>query len=475
MSKGPFVIGLVVVVAAIAWFAFRSGITLPSPTTTATPTATATNEITPEPAEAVDFSLTVPEGFAISVFAKDLPGARVMVTDKLGNMWVSQTSEGTVSLLEIQNGKVIHQSVVFKNLKNPHGLALDPDDPFDLYIAEENKISVARIYSDSNLEKIIDLAGGGRHVTRTIGFGQDKRLYVSIGSSCDVCQEANEQRAKIFSLNKDGSDFKEVARGLRNSVFFRWHPTTGQLWATDMGRDGLGDDLPPDEVNIIQAGKNYGWPNCFGKNIHDTKFDKNTYIRNPCLEPFETESYINLQAHAAPLGLAFLTSTGWPAEYRDDLLVALHGSSQIDKLVGYKIVRYKLNSQGAVENQDDFITGWLDADGKTIHGRPVDILAQQNGILYISDDKAGVIYRVQYTKPSAAGPTQKPTAGGPCYVGGCSSQICSDQKGMVSTCEFKTEYACYRTAECEHQANSQCGWTMTTDLRTCLERSRLES
>ncbi len=167
-----------------------------------------------------------------------------------------------------------------------------------------------------------------------------------------------------------------------------------------MGRDLLGDNIPPDEINIIEEGKNYGWPICYGKNIHDDQFDKNTYIRNPCMEPFETPSSIDLQAHSAPLGLAFFPEEGWPEEYWHDLLVAYHGSWNRTEPTGYKIVRMRLDNEGKYEATEDFITGWLNGKNEAL-GRPVDILIQPGGLMYISDDKAGVIYRITYREKAS--------------------------------------------------------------------------
>lgn len=354
----------------------------------------------PPPQDIADIFLSaplqLPEGFEISIFARDIPNARVMAFDPFGNMWVSQPKEGIISLLVVTNGKVTARKEMLKNLKNPHGLVFDYQDPYVLYFAEENKISKVRTYSGTEVEKLADLSGGGRHTTRTIKFGPDGRLYVSIGSSCDVCHEENQQRGKIFSMNKDGSDFKEYAKGLRNAVFFTWSEVDGRMFATDMGRDMLGDDLPPDEINIIEKGQNYGWPVCYGKNIHDTDFDKNTYIRNPCMLPFEQPSYIDLPAHVAPLGLAFVPEEGWPEEYWYNLLVAYHGSWNRSAPVGYKVARIKLNAKGEFLGEEDFITGWLTEDNTAL-GRPVDIITQVGGVMYISDDKAGVIYKVVYT------------------------------------------------------------------------------
>src|SRR3989344_4279703 len=250
------------------------------------------NDIPPEPSNNTSPSLPgfkVPEGFSLNIFAKNIPGARVMALDGFGNMWVSQTNEGTITTLYIKDGVVKDQHVVFKNLDKPHGLVIDNNF---LYFAEETKITRVALYSDDSGQKIADLPEGGSHFTRTLLVGPDDRLYVSIGSTCHVCQEKDERLGSIYSMKKDGSDFKQVARGLRNSVFMATNPVDGKIYATEMGRDNLGDNVPPDEINIIGEGnpsislgvKNFGWPICYGKNIHDTDFDTKTYIRNPCME-----------------------------------------------------------------------------------------------------------------------------------------------------------------------------------------------
>lgn len=334
--------------------------------------------------------LKLPEGFSISIFARNLPGARVTAWAR-GKMYVSQTSEGKISVLEMADGKVKSQAAFLSGLKRPHGLAVDNSNE-NLYFAEENKISRYN-FAGQKTAKIADLPSGNGHFTRTIAFGPDGRLYVSIGSSCNACTEEDGRRAKIFSLNPDGSDFKEHARGLRNSVFFTWSYVDGKMWATDNGRDLLGDNLPPDEINVIEAGKNYGWPTCYGQNIHDTNFDKNTYIRNPCMEPFEIPAKVDLQAHSAPLGLTFVPEEGWSEKYWYDLIVAFHGSWNRTSPTGYKLVRIMLDDKGNYQGTEDFITGWLTGDNRVL-GRPVEVRAEPGGVLYITDDKAGVIYRV---------------------------------------------------------------------------------
>ncbi len=345
---------------------------------------------------------TVPEGFSLSVFAKDLPGARVMAWDSAGDMWVSQTSKGVISIVDLEDGKIDRQHEVFRNLTRPHGMVIDGNW---MYFAEETKVTRVALNSGDTGQKIADLPkGGGGHFTRSLLMGTDERIYVSIGSTCNVCDEGDPRHAAIYSMKSDGTDFKQVAKGLRNAVFMTMSPT-GKIFVTEMGRDNLGDNVPPDEINVIpsassgQVVTNFGWPICYGKNIHDDQFDKKTYIRNPCMEPFENESFVDLQAHSAPLGLAFVPSA-W-GEYAGDLLVAYHGSWNRSVPTGYKVVRLDLDANGNyLATHDfisDFILGWIPAgadEGDDATGRPVDLKFHDNA-LYISDDKGGVIYKLQ--------------------------------------------------------------------------------
>ena len=355
--------------------------------------------------------LKLPPGFSIEVFAKDLPGARVMALDHNANLWVTQTSQNKITQLFVGNGKSGRQEYTRfgegKDFRRPHGIVFNRNK---LYLAEEDRVSIILLETEqSESRTIINLPTGGHHTTRTLGFGPDGRLYVSIGSSCNVCNEKDPRRAAIYVVDIENKKLIPYASGLRNSVFFTWSYVDGKMWATEMGRDMLGDDLPPDEINIValpppltppRAGgekvvPDFGWPICYGKNIHDSVFDKNQYIRDPCAD--RVPSYIDLPAHSAPLGLAFIPEEGWPEEYWYDLLVAFHGSWNRSEPTGYKVVRFPLNSQGQPEGEpEDFISGWLQKDGTAL-GRPVDIIAQPGGVLYISDDKAGVIYKATYS------------------------------------------------------------------------------
>jgi glucose/arabinose dehydrogenase len=276
-------------------------------------------------------------------------------------------------------------------LLNPNNI--DYNDGW-FYIGEENRVirvreTAGHIANMSTLQVLIDnLPSGQGHFTRTV-LVHNNSLFISIGSSCNVCHEADARRATIQKCSLNGSNCTLFARGLRNSVGMEAGPN-GAIYATDNGRDYLGDDLPPDEINLIEEGNNYGWPICYGKNIHDTQFDNNTYIRNPCMEPFESESLVDLQAHSAPLGLAFYNATSFLQQYQGKLFVAFHGSWNRMVPTGYKVVAVDTNTYEV----SDFAAGWLTTAG--VAGRPVDVLISYDGSLLVSDDYAGKIYRITY-------------------------------------------------------------------------------
>lgn len=352
--------------------------------------------------------LAVPSGFVISVFADGLDGPRVLARDPSGNLIVSLTRAGKIVALPDDNmdGVADREVTVIDGLKRPHGLLFrcsksdsGVGEKCLLYVAEEGTLSeyqydveTSRAFGRREIARLPTVGGG--HFTRTLlEDPRSERLLVSVGSSCNVCVEDDPRRAAILSTSVDDGALDIYARGLRNAVFMATHPTRGEVFVTENGRDLLGDDVPPDEVNVIREGSNYGWPTCYGKNVHDTDFDRNTYIRNPCMEPFEVPSHIDIPAHSAPLGLVFVPEGGWPKDYWLDLIVAYHGSWNRSEKTGYKLVRLKLDEQGNFQGAEDFITGWLTEEGGVI-GRPVDVRIEEGGVMYITDDHAGVVYVV---------------------------------------------------------------------------------
>ena len=293
-----------------------------------------------------------------------------------------------------RDGEVDEVRTVLSGLSNlPHGLAFH--DGY-LYLAEELVVSRYLYRGNGDLgsrEVIVDNLPprpdppGDDHVSRTIAFSPSQKMYVSAGSSCNVCEESNQRRAAITEYNPDGSGERVFAQGLRNAVGLVFHPVTGEMWVTENGRDWLGDNLPPDEINIAQQGRHYGWPHCYGNRISDPAFN------NPGRCTSTEESVHDIQAHSAPLGLRFIDSSQFPAEWQGDLLVAYHGSWNRTEPTGYKVVRMDVEGSRIVA-EEDFISGWLLSSGSSA-GRPVDLIfGPDDGALYISDDKAGVIYRV---------------------------------------------------------------------------------
>ncbi len=334
--------------------------------------------------------IQLPQGFIIEEFATGLGSPRFMAFSPDGVLFATIIREGEVVAIpdKDKDGKSDKKITFLKGLNRPHGIVFYKGY---LYIGETNQI-VRYKYSGINSkpgqkEIIVPNLPTGGHFTRTVTFGPDGKMYVSIGSSCNVCEEKDRRRAAILQFNPDGSDGKVFAEGLRNSVGLAWDPARGEMWASDNGRDRLGDNLPPDEINTVREGKDYGWPYCYGNGIPDPKFNDPRRCKNT-IAPI-----VELQAHSAPLGLAFYGADQFPEEYKGDLFVAYHGSWNRSVPTGYKLVRIRMKD-GKPEGIEDFATGWL--QGTKVLGRPVDALVGPDGSLYVSDDRSGKVYKISY-------------------------------------------------------------------------------
>lgn len=338
--------------------------------------------------------LAVPGGFNIGVFAEKVPHARMMRTTSAGDLLVSSIREGNVILLHTDtdgDGRSDGRTILLSGLDTPHGLAIKDGS---LYVAETHRIirapfnAMARTIGDTEI--IFDeLPPGGNHKSRTIGFGPDGMLYVTVGSSCNVCIEDHPYRAAMLRMRPDGSDSMVYATGLRNTVGFDWHPATGLLYGTDNGRDLLGDDTPHCELNQIEEGEFYGWPLTFDNKVTDPDFG----VGKEAEIAASREMTLGLGAHVAPLGIKFFDPAHSPVGYEGAALVALHGSWNRSVLSGYKIVSVHFAEDGTA-SQQDFLTGFeLDED---VIGRPVDMEQGLDGSIYISDDYSGTIYRVTW-------------------------------------------------------------------------------
>jgi len=337
--------------------------------------------------------LQVPPGFEVSVYAHPGGGPRLMAFGPNGVLYVALRDTGSVVAVPQADTAV----TVVRGLNGPHSLTFVNDD---LYVAVDDGVVRLRgaITSDlvirSGAERVLTVPAGGQHSTRTAALHPDGHILVSAGSTCNFCAESDARRAAITRYENDGSGATLFASGLRNSVGLAWHPLTGELWATDNGGDGLGNDVPPDEINIIRQGGDYGWPDCMGDR-QPVNWDARA---NPARCPGTTPPEQPLQAHSAPLGISFYTGDQFPASYQNDAFVAFHGSWNRDEPTGYKVVRIHAVS-GRAAGVEDFLWGFLDPATRSWSGRPVHPLPGPDGALYISDDATGNIYRVVYTGP----------------------------------------------------------------------------
>jgi glucose/arabinose dehydrogenase len=356
--------------------------------------------------------LAAPPEYAVSVYAA-LPRVRMLLATPRGDLVASVPRDGRVVLLardKDDDGLPDAVRDLLSGLDRPHGLALSPDGW--LYVGEGSAIGrvrfdVATGDVEGPLERIVTgLPEGGNHWPRNVGVGPDGRLFVTVGSSCNACFEADERRAAMLRFEADGSGGSIYARGLRNAIDFAWRPGTGELFATDNGRDLLGDDFPPCELNRIVEGGDYGWPVANGDRVPDPDLGAGQEARIAASIP----PVFGFRAHNAPLGIAFLAHPTQPERFVGAALVALHGSWNRTTRDGYRVVSLHWDAKGAIEERD-FLTGFL-VDGKVL-GRPVDVVeAPNSGTIYVSDDYAGAIYAIRRAgvAPTPAPPVLPPPA-----------------------------------------------------------------
>jgi glucose/arabinose dehydrogenase len=355
------------------------------------------NNNTP-PAQIEDSEFTLPAGFDIELYADNLGYARFFLITDNNDLIVSITDSGQIILLRDTNndGTAETKTLLMDGLGAPQGLAF-----YDqwLYFSERQRISRIRFDHDKgeivgSTEVIIDNLPYGHpydsHNTKAIGISPSGKLHLNIGSPCNICEPEDPRYSTMLTSELDGSDLQIHASGLRNSINFDWAPWSGDLYATDNGRDMLGDDFPPDELNLITKGGFYGWPYYHGDNVPDPEYGN----KRPDLADSAIKPVFKFRAHNAPLGIHFVEASTLPQEFQKTALVALHGSWNRSTLDGYKVLALHWDNQGNIQSSD-FLSGFLTADG--IIGRPVDINQDKLGRIYISDDLAGRIYRVSYT------------------------------------------------------------------------------
>ena len=339
--------------------------------------------------------IKLPPGFTISVYVGDVPGARSMALSPAGTLFVGTRDEGKVyAIRDLNHDSRADQVVIIaRGLNMPNGVAFRDGA---LYVAE-----VSRVLCFDNIEARLEnppqpvvvndsFPRDRHHGWKFIRFRPDGKLYVPVGAPCNICEPSDERYASILRMNPDGSGLEVFARGIRNTVGFDWHPGTRELWFTDNGRDMLGDDRPPDELNYApQKGMHFGYPYCHGSNIADPEFGR----KRNCSE--FTPPAIELGPHVASLGMRFYTGTMFPPEYRNQIFIAEHGSWNRTRPIGYRVTLVRLQGNRAVK-YEVFAEGWL--EGERPWGRPVDVQVMPDGALLVSDDYAGAIYRITYRK-----------------------------------------------------------------------------
>lgn len=339
--------------------------------------------------------LNVATGFAVNAFATGLGNTRMLAVHG-DHVYVTRTEEGDVLRLTDadDDGDADSNTPVAENLENVHGIAIQGDV---VYLATINEVMRADIQTDgsfANLTTIIaDLPDGGQHFRRTLDVGPDGALYISIGSTCDACAEPNPEHATMLRASLDGTTRGVFSSGLRNTIGFDWHPVTDELWGMDHGSDMRGNDIPPDELNRLTQGANYGWPYCFGDREIDPIMQDPVGTTKELFCATTAPAVIGVQAHSAPIGFTFYSGTAFPASYQDDAFVALHGSWNRTEAVGYSVGRLRFED-GAPAAFESFVSGFLIEDGKAFFGRPAGIVTGPDGSLLFSDDINGVIYRI---------------------------------------------------------------------------------
>jgi len=340
--------------------------------------------------------LTLPSGFSISIFADNLPNARTLALGENGIIYIGTRQKGNVyAVQDTDNDGFSDKSYTLaNNLYMPNGVAYKNGA---LYVAQPHQIirfnNIAQHLKNPPKPSVVykGLPSDKHHGWKYLRFGADNKLYSAVGAPCNICEPTKAIYSSLFRVNTDGSDFEILATGIRNTVGFDWHPETKQLYFTENGRDHLGENIPADELNLwTKKGQHFGYPYCHAGELLDPEFGKN----KNCAD--FTPPVWKFKAHNAPLGIRFYQGDLFPAEYKNQLFVAQHGSWNRSIPDGYRIALVEFKEGKAVKEKV-FISGWLTEKGKVL-GRPTDILELPNGNLLIADDTLGLIYQVTYKK-----------------------------------------------------------------------------
>ena len=359
--------------------------------------------------------LKAPPGFAVSVFASGLKNTRVLAVAPDGTVYVSRRDQGDVLMLKDTKGtgRADGPPVVVAQRSGAHGIAIHDGK---LFLVTVKELFVADLLPDGRLGPLTLLAGdlpdAGQHANRVIAFGPDGMLYLSVGSTCNDCNESNPENATMLRVSPDGKSRTIFASGLRNTIGYDWNPSTGELWGLDHGIDFLGDDDQPEELNRIEAGKQYGWPHVYA----DGKiYPQSTPVGDLTKEQWKAAStpmVLGYVAHAAPMQFKFYTAGQFPAAYRGDAFATMRGSWNRANPSGYEIVRVHFEG-GQAKTIEPFVTGFLTDRGQTHIARPMGLAVAKDGALLMADDANGVIYRIAYRGGAATAATTTPVPAGP--------------------------------------------------------------
>ncbi|WP_129715262.1 sorbosone dehydrogenase family protein [Pedobacter sp. SYP-B3415] len=345
--------------------------------------------------------LKVPPGWQVSLAASGLGKPRMLYTSQQGNVYVTRRDGGDVLLLKDKDGDSKFEDLVtvVSNFKGVHGITMKDNW---MYLCNSNELRRYPVKADGTLDAaagqtlIKDLPDGGQHPNRTMDFGPDGKLYISVGSLCNDCKESDKETAVMLQVEPNTWQRKVFASGLRNTIGFDWHPETRELWGIDNGGDAKGNEWPPEEVNHIIENGDYGFPYAYGKKEVDKSREDPPGNTKEAVVKNTQPSVLELTAHMAPIGFTFFRgAANIPQEWAGDGLVAWHGSWNAEKPVGFKVQRIQFQNGRAVK-AEDFLTGFL--QGEARFGRPAGITVTKTGVIYISDDASGNIYAVKHTK-----------------------------------------------------------------------------
>ena len=346
--------------------------------------------------------LQLPDGFEVNIFAQGLGNIRMIAVAPDGTILITRRAEGDVIALTDADGDGTADSpdvnVVTSDLPFVHGIVFNGNR---LYLATDTQVLVAD-WANGTLSQpqviINDLPVGGQHPNRTLGFSPDGMLYITVGSTCNACDETDPENATILRAQPNGTGREIFAQGLRNTIGFGWHPVTGELWGMDHGSDWRGNDQPPEELNRLEFERNYGWPFCFSNQQPDV------YLAVPPPGSMGRAAYcqrtvppvLEYTAHSAPIGMVFYTADQFPTDYSNNAFVAMRGSWNRNPPFGYKVVRIMFDDNGQPTGFEDFLTGFLVEEEIANIGRIAGVAIAPDGSLLITEDQNGVVYRVSY-------------------------------------------------------------------------------